>query len=44
MAALSTPRVVPLYGTVPSPPRSYRVVSEFEHFSVTYSRTLGIGW
>ena len=31
MAALSTPRVVPLRGTVSGPPRSYRVVSEFEH-------------
>ena len=36
MAALSTPRVVPVRGAVPGPPQSYRVVSEFEHSSVTY--------
>ena len=36
MAALSTPRIGPLCETVPGPSRSYRVVSEFEHSSVTY--------
>ena len=44
MAVLPTPRVVPFRGAVPGPPRSYRVVSEFEHSSVPISRTLGIGW
>ena len=36
MATLSTPRVVPLRGTVPGPSWSYHVVSEFEYSSVSY--------
>ena len=44
MAVLLTPRVVPFRGTVPGPPRSYRVALECECSSVACFSGQGACW